>query len=217
MKQSTQRILTTHVGSLSRPPDLLAMIQAKERGEPFDAGLYANRVKGAVARSSSGRPTPASTSSPMAKWILGSFQPERLPTSSRARTGSGDGSREHWHSGYHQWAAQMPGATGGRRRRVCGPFPIAGIGTATGHRQFAGGTFGRPSCRRYRQPTLPIGTPTVYKTGESSALPTRYEEYQAIVDADPLADRRSAARQPLGDAPIDSPNAANGRPRASSS
>ena len=41
MKQSTQRILTTHVGSLPRPPDLLEMIQAKERGEPFDAAGYA--------------------------------------------------------------------------------------------------------------------------------------------------------------------------------
>ena len=49
MKQSTQRILTTHVGSLPRPPDLLAMIQAKEQGEPFDAGLYASRVKSMVA------------------------------------------------------------------------------------------------------------------------------------------------------------------------
>jgi 5-methyltetrahydropteroyltriglutamate--homocysteine methyltransferase len=48
MKQSTQRILTTHVGSLPRPADLLDMIQAKERGEPFDAGRYADRVKGAV-------------------------------------------------------------------------------------------------------------------------------------------------------------------------
>ena len=35
MKQSTQRILTTHVGSLPRPPDLLQMIQAKEQGAPF--------------------------------------------------------------------------------------------------------------------------------------------------------------------------------------
>ena len=49
MKQSTQRILTTHVGSLPRPPDLLAMIQAKEQGESFDAARYASRVKGAVA------------------------------------------------------------------------------------------------------------------------------------------------------------------------
>ena len=49
MKHSTQRMLTTHVGSLPRPPDLLAMILAKEQGQPFDAELYANRVKSAVA------------------------------------------------------------------------------------------------------------------------------------------------------------------------
>src|ERR1700751_2453555 len=49
MKNSTQRILTTHVGSLPRPADLLAMILAKEQGQPFDAELYASRVKSAVA------------------------------------------------------------------------------------------------------------------------------------------------------------------------
>jgi methionine synthase II (cobalamin-independent) len=37
MKQSTQRFLTTHVGSLPRPPDLLAMIQAKEAGLAYAA------------------------------------------------------------------------------------------------------------------------------------------------------------------------------------
>ena len=49
MQQSQDRILTTHVGSLPRPPDLLAMIQAKEQGEPFDGDRYASRVKNAVA------------------------------------------------------------------------------------------------------------------------------------------------------------------------
>ena len=49
MKNSAQRILTTHVGSLPRPTDLLRMILAKEQGEPFDAELYASRVKSAVA------------------------------------------------------------------------------------------------------------------------------------------------------------------------
>src|SRR5260370_3500214 len=49
MKQSTQRVLTTHVGSLPRPPDLLQMIQAKERGEPLDAEAFARRVGSAVA------------------------------------------------------------------------------------------------------------------------------------------------------------------------
>ena len=44
MKRSTQRILTTHVGSLPRPPDLLEMIQAKERGDGFDAVVLADRI-----------------------------------------------------------------------------------------------------------------------------------------------------------------------------
>jgi 5-methyltetrahydropteroyltriglutamate--homocysteine methyltransferase len=49
MKRSTDRILTTHAGSLPRPADLLKLFQAKERGEPYDRDAYAARVRGAVA------------------------------------------------------------------------------------------------------------------------------------------------------------------------
>src|SRR6266436_5958719 len=49
MKRSTERIPTTHVGSLPRPPDLVDMIQAKERGEAFDGEAFAGRVKSAIA------------------------------------------------------------------------------------------------------------------------------------------------------------------------
>jgi 5-methyltetrahydropteroyltriglutamate--homocysteine methyltransferase len=48
MKTSTDRILTTHVGSLPRPPDLLAQIMAREVGEPVDEGALASRLAGAV-------------------------------------------------------------------------------------------------------------------------------------------------------------------------
>jgi 5-methyltetrahydropteroyltriglutamate--homocysteine methyltransferase len=48
MMRSTDRILTTHVGSLPRPPDLLAMLRARERGEPEDAAAFAARVRSAV-------------------------------------------------------------------------------------------------------------------------------------------------------------------------
>ena len=48
MQRSTERILTTHVGSLPRPPDLLEMINAKEEGGPFDLSRYRARVKNAV-------------------------------------------------------------------------------------------------------------------------------------------------------------------------
>lgn len=49
MKRSSQRILTTHCGSLARPKDLLDMMKAKVNGEPFDHAAYAGRVRGAVA------------------------------------------------------------------------------------------------------------------------------------------------------------------------
>src|SRR5580658_8715402 len=48
MKTSTDRILTTHVGSLPRPPDLLAQTIAREVGEPVDDGLFAARLAAAV-------------------------------------------------------------------------------------------------------------------------------------------------------------------------
>lgn len=49
MKRSRDRILTTHVGSLPRPNDLLEMIRAKESGRPYDPQAYAARVRSAVA------------------------------------------------------------------------------------------------------------------------------------------------------------------------
>lgn len=49
MRKSTERILTTHVGSLPRPQDLLALVQARASGESFDAArLAANLSKGVV-------------------------------------------------------------------------------------------------------------------------------------------------------------------------
>ena len=49
MKRSTDRILTTHAGSLPRPMDLLELIQAKQSGNAYDPQAYATRVRAAVA------------------------------------------------------------------------------------------------------------------------------------------------------------------------
>jgi 5-methyltetrahydropteroyltriglutamate--homocysteine methyltransferase len=51
MKRSTDRILTTHVGSLPRPSDLLELIRARTMGEPYDQNELANRLREAVAES----------------------------------------------------------------------------------------------------------------------------------------------------------------------
>src|ERR687886_94529 len=49
MRRSTERILTTHTGSLPRPPDLLELLQAREAGQPVDEDAFAARVASAVA------------------------------------------------------------------------------------------------------------------------------------------------------------------------
>ena len=54
MKTSTDRILTTHVGSLPRPDDLIAMLHLKDQGEAYDPEFFdkcvANAVDAAVYR-----------------------------------------------------------------------------------------------------------------------------------------------------------------------
>jgi 5-methyltetrahydropteroyltriglutamate--homocysteine methyltransferase len=48
MKLSTDRILTTHVGSLPRPPELLALLEARETGREFDQAAFETCLAGAV-------------------------------------------------------------------------------------------------------------------------------------------------------------------------
>src|SRR5262252_2902592 len=48
MQRSRGRILTTHTGSLPRPPDLVALLNAKELGEPYDRAVFATRVQRAI-------------------------------------------------------------------------------------------------------------------------------------------------------------------------
>jgi 5-methyltetrahydropteroyltriglutamate--homocysteine methyltransferase len=49
MKRSTDRILTTHVGSLARPHGLLDVMRDKEQGNPYDANEFSRLVREAVA------------------------------------------------------------------------------------------------------------------------------------------------------------------------
>jgi 5-methyltetrahydropteroyltriglutamate--homocysteine methyltransferase len=49
MTANGDRILTTHTGSLPRPKDLVAMLYARDRNEPFDGAVMARRTREAVA------------------------------------------------------------------------------------------------------------------------------------------------------------------------
>jgi len=48
MKRSTERILTTHVGSLARPDALIPILRSMDRGQPYDRPTYARLVREAV-------------------------------------------------------------------------------------------------------------------------------------------------------------------------
>ena len=48
MIYSTDRILTTHAGSLPRPDDVREMVLAKARGEPYDPAALDGRLQAAV-------------------------------------------------------------------------------------------------------------------------------------------------------------------------
>src|SRR3954454_23183894 len=48
MKTSTDRILTTHTGSLPRPPALRELLVAKDKGESYDAASLARLTREAV-------------------------------------------------------------------------------------------------------------------------------------------------------------------------
>ncbi|MGE0059441.1 MAG: cobalamin-independent methionine synthase II family protein [Dehalococcoidia bacterium] len=49
MKRSSDRILTTHVGSLVRPPEVIAAMQAIESGQPYDAADLQRYLERGVA------------------------------------------------------------------------------------------------------------------------------------------------------------------------
>jgi 5-methyltetrahydropteroyltriglutamate--homocysteine methyltransferase len=49
MKRSVDRILTTHVGSLIRPPELQDFLRAKQANKPYDQTAYAACLKSSVA------------------------------------------------------------------------------------------------------------------------------------------------------------------------
>ena len=47
MQRSTERILSTHVGSLARPHDLLEVMREKEHGRPYDHARFTEMIAGA--------------------------------------------------------------------------------------------------------------------------------------------------------------------------
>jgi 5-methyltetrahydropteroyltriglutamate--homocysteine methyltransferase len=137
MRRSSNRILTTHVGSLPRPPDLLAMIEAKEAGAAVNADAFAARVKEAVAevvKKQSEAGIDIVADGEMGRFGFIPYVNERLagiePRPNPGAQGTWAHSREHLaFPEYYAWAGQMPGAAGRAQptRYACiGPISYKG-------------------------------------------------------------------------------------------
>src|SRR5271165_2250920 len=203
MKRSSQRILTTHVGSLPRPADLLTVIQAKERSEPVDADSFAKRVKGAVAevvRKQAESGIDIVADGEMGRFGFIPYVNERLAgIEPRKRPGRGS----HWAQSreylafpeYYQWVSQMPGTAGKAppTQWVC-TGPIAYRGREALQRDIDNLTAALVGAT-YEEAFMPAASPTnlanwntneYYQTDEEfrvAIADALHEEYRAIVDA----------------------------------
>jgi 5-methyltetrahydropteroyltriglutamate--homocysteine methyltransferase len=138
MKHSTQRILTTHVGSLPRPDDLRALILKKQQGEAVDETAFALRVKSAVGdvvRRQGEAGIDIMADGEMGRIGFIPYVNERLAGIEPSKTAE---SANYWGLSreyqafpeFYAWAAGMPGTAGqtGRTRWVCtGPISYKGL------------------------------------------------------------------------------------------
>ena len=203
MKLSTDRILTTHVGSLPRPPDLLAMTLAKEQGGPFDAGAYADRVRSSVSgvvKKQAEAGIDVLADGEMGRFGFIPYVNDRLTGVEPRPNPGGEGtwarSREHLaFPEYYAWAAQMPGAAGGaqRTRWVCtGPIAYKGHEALARDIDNLKAAIAEVACEEAFMPAVSPAqlagwnrnefyqTDQEFRVALADAL---HEEYRAIVDA----------------------------------
>ena len=198
MKRSSDRILTTHVGSLPRPADLLDVVQAKEQGKPVDEkrARRAAAQRGRRDRAQADRARHRRHRRRRVRQAELRLLRQRAPRRLRGRQGSA--------------AAKSVGGLARSqilsrilRRRACGRAPephglhrahhLSRHGAiADRHRQSQGrarrrASRRRCSCRPSRRPARRTGSATATtrpRRSICSPSPTRLrEEYEAIVKA----------------------------------
>jgi 5-methyltetrahydropteroyltriglutamate--homocysteine methyltransferase len=203
MQASRERILTTHVGSLPRPPDLLALIQAKEAGEPVDAGRFAARVAAAVAETVQKQAACGIDivgDGEMGRFGFIPYVNERLAGIEARKAEAGE---SHWARSreylafpeYYAWAAQIPGMAGKAppTRWVC-TGPVSYRGQAALQRDIDN-LKGALAAVHREAAFMPAVSPVqlagwnaneYYRTDEEfrvALADALHEEYRAVVDA----------------------------------
>jgi 5-methyltetrahydropteroyltriglutamate--homocysteine methyltransferase len=126
MKRSTERILTTFVGSLARPADLIDLMKAKETSQLYDHEALATRVRSAVVevvRRQVEAGVDIVTDGEQGKASFITYVGERLtgfePRATNPREGPWVGSREEIaFPAYYEWYARS------RPRNVAPPISM---------------------------------------------------------------------------------------------
>jgi 5-methyltetrahydropteroyltriglutamate--homocysteine methyltransferase len=200
MRRSSERIITTHVGSLPRPHDLLDMMKARSERQPVDEQAFDQRVESAVAEAvqrqvecgvdvvSDGEQGKDSFYAYAAGRLSG-FEPRDAgPTASRPWPREIDAFPEFYRDYY--FGRRSKGRIGADMTLVCtGPVTYQGqaqvqkdIARLKAAAQAAG------ALEAFMPATVPqgLGRNEYYRTEEEFALAiaeAMREEYQAIVDA----------------------------------
>jgi 5-methyltetrahydropteroyltriglutamate--homocysteine methyltransferase len=209
MKRSTERILTTHVGSLSRPDALVPILRSKDRGQPYDREAYARLVRDAVADVAR-RQTEAGidivTDGEQGKasffgYIVERFQGFERKPASPGQEGSTRGASREYRAfpDYYAWSeriAEWAGGRGGDRRY--------GIDVCTGPVRYKGRAIVQTDIDNLKSalkglPHEEVFMPAIAPSYIYATLPNEFyrtdeeyeqaladalrEEYRAIVDA----------------------------------
>lgn len=133
MTRSTERILTTFVGSLARPADLIETLKAKESGQSYNHETFDTQVRGAVAEAvrrqvEAGVDVVSDGEQGKAGFV--NYIGERLagfePCPSPLRAGPWVGSREVMDfPEYYEWYSRWRGASVGPSTSFACTGPIA--------------------------------------------------------------------------------------------
>ncbi len=130
MRRSTERILTTHTGSLPRPPELIEELYAKERGEVADTAAFEQHVRDAVegvVRKQRSIGVDVVNDGEASKTFYATYIRDRLSgfggSSDNTTAGGGSSDQREFPEWLERRAATMRSSTYTSRRPVCdGPI-----------------------------------------------------------------------------------------------
>jgi 5-methyltetrahydropteroyltriglutamate--homocysteine methyltransferase len=200
MRRSSERIITTHVGSLPRPHDLLDMMRARSERQPVDEQAFEQSVESAVGEAvqrqvecgvdvvSDGEQGKDSFYAYAASRLAG-FEPRDAgPTASRPWPREIDAFPEFYRDYY--FGRRSKGRIGADMTLVC-TGPVTYQGQAQVQKDIArlkAAAEAAGALEAFMPATVPqgLGRNEYYRTEEEFALAiaeAMREEYQAIVDA----------------------------------